>query len=183
MARDTVLLTADDMRRALSRMAHEMVEHNHGAEGMVLAGMRTRGVPMAHRIAAAISSFEEVDVPVGALDINLYRDDLGRRPQPQVRPTAFPVDINGKCVVLVDDVLFTGRSTRGAMDALTDLGRPNQIQLAVLVDRGHRELPIRADYVGRNVPTAANEEIQVRMTEVDGADEVLLVANEGKVLV
>ncbi len=179
MPKATVLLTADDMRRALTRMAHEVVERNHGAADVVLAGLRTRGVPLAHRLAAAIARIEGVEVPVGALDINLYRDDLTRRPQPLVRPTSLPVDINGKRVVLVDDVLFTGRSIRAAMDAITDLGRPLHMQLAVLVDRGHRELPIRADYVGKNVPTALEEQVRVRVSEVDGADEVVLMTDDG----
>ena len=182
MTEGIVLLTATAMRRVLTRMAHEVVERNHGAENVVLAGLQTRGVPLAHRLASAIARIEEVEVPVGSLDINLYRDDLTSRPQPLVRPTTFPVDINGKCVVLVDDVLFTGRSIRAAMDALMDLGRPIQMQLAILVDRGHRELPIRADYVGKNVPTALNEEIQVRISEFDESEEVVLVTHEGKVL-
>ena len=176
MPRATVLLTADEMRRAITRMAHEVVEHNHGARDVVLAGLRTRGVPLAQRLAAVIGRVEGVPVPVGSLDINLYRDDLSSHPQPVVRPTAFPVDINGKCVVLVDDVLFTGRSVRAALDALTDLGRPKLVQLAVLVDRGHRELPVRADYVGKNAPTSLNEDVEVRVTEVDGEDQVVLVA-------
>ena len=181
MPKTTVLLTADEMRRAVTRMAHEIVERNHGARDVVLAGLRTRGVPLAQRLASVIQRIEGVAAPVGFLDINLYRDDLSSRPQPMVRPTAFPVDIDGKCVVLVDDVLFTGRSARAALDALTDLGRPRLVQLAVLVDRGHRELPIRADYVGKNVPTAQGEEVRVRVTEVDGEDEVVLVADEGRV--
>ncbi len=183
MPSETVLLTADDMRRALTRIAHEVVERNHGAADIVLAGLQTRGVPLARRLATAIAGIEGVDVPVGSLDINLYRDDLTSRPQPLVRPTTFPVGINGKDVVLVDDVLFTGRSVRAAMDALTDLGRPNQVQLAVLVDRGHRELPIRPDYVGKNVPTSLNEEVQVRVTEVDFEDQVVLVVHERRVMV
>ena len=183
MPSETVLLTADDMRRALTRIAHEVVERNHGAADIVLAGLQTRGVPLARRLATAIAGIEGVDVPVGSLDINLYRDDLTSRPQPLVRPTTFPVDINGKDVVLVDDVLFTGRSVRAAMDALTDLGRPNQVQLAVLVDRGHRELPIRPDYVGKNVPTSLNEEVQVRVSEVDFEDQVVLVVHERRVMV
>ena len=175
----TTLLTAADMRRALIRMAHEIVERNHGAGELVLAGLQTRGVPLAHRLAAAIALIEGVEVPVGALDINLYRDDLTSRPQPLVRPTSLPVDINDMTVVLVDDVLFTGRSIRAGMDALTDLGRPQQIQLAIMVDRGHRELPVRADYVGKNVPTSLDEKVRVHVTEVDGDDEVVLVAHEG----
>ena len=183
MPDETVLLTADDMRRALTRMAHEIVERNHGADRLILAGLRTRGVPLAHRIARQIAAFEEVEVPVASLDINLYRDDLSSRPQPLVGPTAFPVGVDDMRVVLVDDVLFTGRSVRAALDALTDLGRPQEVQLAVLVDRGHRELPIRADYVGKNVPTALGQEVRVQMEEVDGQDQVVLVSREGRVTV
>lgn len=180
-AEQTVLLTADDIRRALTRMAHEIVERNHGAGEMVLAGLQTRGVPLAHRIARIISGFEGAEVPVASLDINLYRDDLSSRAQPLVRPTAFPTSVDGMRIVLVDDVLFTGRSIRAAMDALTDLGRPKVVQLAVLVDRGHRELPVRADYVGKNVPTALDQEVQVQVVEVDGQDQVVLIAPERKV--
>jgi|FaiFalDrversion2_1042247.scaffolds.fasta_scaffold00269_4 pyrimidine operon attenuation protein/uracil phosphoribosyltransferase len=174
--RQYVLMTADDIRRAVHRIAHEIIERNKGVEGVVLVGMRTRGVPLAHRLAEAIRQFEGQAVPVGALDIGLYRDDLpylGLRPS--LRPSDIPMDIEGKRVVLVDDVLYTGRSIRAALDALTDFGRPGQVQLAVLVDRGHRELPIRADYVGRNVPTSRREEVQVRLREVDGRDEVVLL--------
>jgi len=174
--RQYVLMTADDIRRAVHRIAHEIIKRNKGVEGVVLVGMRTRGVPLAHRLAEAIRQFEGQAVPVGALDIGLYRDDLpylGLRPS--LRPSDIPMDIEGKRVVLVDDVLYTGRSIRAALDALTDFGRPGQVQLAVLVDRGHRELPIRADYVGRNVPTSRREEVQVRLREVDGRDEVVLL--------
>jgi pyrimidine operon attenuation protein/uracil phosphoribosyltransferase len=176
-----VLLTADDIRRILTRLAHEIVEHNRGAEDMVLVGIMTRGVPLAQRLGSLINDFESVAVPVGSLDINLYRDDLGRglpggKQTPVLHPTRMPASIAGRRIILVDDVLYTGRSIRAALDALVDLGRPESIQAAVLVDRGHRELPIRADYVGKNVPTSRNEEIQVRLTEVDGEDEVLLVS-------
>lgn len=183
MPGERLLLSADDLRRVIQRMAHEIVERNQGASDLLLVGLQRRGVPLAHRIAAAIASFEKVDVPVGALDINLYRDDLTSRPQPLVRPTELPVDVSGRVVVLVDDVFYTGRTTRAALNALMDLGRPKQVQLAVMVDRGHRELPLRADYVGKNVPTARNEEIQVRVEEIDGANEVVLVEHEGRVLV
>jgi pyrimidine operon attenuation protein/uracil phosphoribosyltransferase len=175
-------MNQDDMRRVIRRMSHEIVERNRGAEGLMLVGLQRRGVPIAQRLAAAISEFEKVDVPVGALDINLYRDDLTSRPQPLVRPTELPISVEGLVVVLVDDVFYTGRTTRAALNALMDLGRPRQVQLAVMVDRGHRELPIRADYVGKNVPTALNEEIQVRVTEFDGVEEVVLVEHEGEVL-
>lgn len=173
------ILSSDDIRRALTRIAHEIVERNRGVEELVLAGMHTRGVPLAHRIASAIEGFEGARIPVGTLDIGLYRDDLHARTRPVVHTTDFPVTIDDKRVVLVDDVLFTGRSIRAALDALTDLGRPKQVQLAVLVDRGHRELPIRADYVGKNLPTSRNEEIQVRLRETDDQDEVVLV-QEGR---
>ena len=164
------LMNSDDMRRVISRMAHEIIERNQGATDLILVGLQRRGVPLANRVAAAIEAFEHVSVPVGALDINLYRDDLTSRPQPLVRPTTLPVSVDGRVVVLVDDVFYTGRTTRAALNALMDLGRPKQIQLAVMVDRGHRELPIRADYVGKNVPTSRNEEIQVRVTEFDEKD-------------
>ncbi len=182
MPEDQLLMTSDDMRRVISRIAHEIVERNHGAEGLLLVGLQRRGVPQARRIRDAIAEFEHVDVPVGALDINLYRDDLTSRPQPLVRPTTLPVSVDERVVVLVDDVFYTGRTARAALNALMDLGRPKQVQLAVMVDRGHRELPIRADYVGKNVPTAQNEEIQVRVDEFDSTDEVLLVRHERSIL-
>ncbi len=168
-------MSAQDVRRALSRIAHEILERNHGTEGLALVGMRTRGLPLARRLAARIQEFEGQLVPVGALDIGLYRDDVGLRARPVVHSSDIPFSVEGRNVVLVDDVLFTGRSTRAALDALTDYGRPKTVQLAVLIDRGHRELPIRADYVGKNVPTALGEEIQVRLEEVDGEDEVLIL--------
>ena len=175
MADERLILTSEEMRRALTRIAHEVVESNKGLNGLMLVGIRRKGVPLARRIADAIASFESASVPVGALDINLYRDDLTSRPQPLVRPTEMPVSIAGKTVVLVDDVLFTGRTVRSALDALTDLGRPRIVQLAVLVDRGHHELPIRADYVGKNVPTSLDEIVQVRVSEIDGVEEVAIV--------
>jgi len=170
------ILTPNDIRRALVRIAHEIDERNGGLGEVILVGIRRRGVPLAERIAAAIADFEGVKVPVGQLDITLYRDDLSLRgPAPLVRKTAIQPDITGKVVVLVDDVLYTGRTVRAALDALADLGRPARIQLAVLVDRGHRELPIRADFVGKNVPTARAERVEVRLRESDGEDEVLIV--------
>lgn len=176
-------MTGEEMRRALVRIAHEVVEKNKGCQGVVFVGMRTRGVPLAQRLAAAISDFEGEDVPVGALDIGLYRDDLSYlATQPIIRPSAIPTGIAGKSVVLVDDVLFTGRSIRAAMDALIDYGRPRRIQLAVLVDRGHREIPIRADYVGKNIPTSLEEEVQVLLRETDGQDAVVLLTNKGGTL-
>ena len=170
-----VILTSDEIRRALARIAHEILERNDGIVGVVLVGMHTRGVPLAKRLAQYLKEFEGEDVPVGALDIGLYRDDISDGVRPLMRPTELPVDIQGQRVVLVDDVLYTGRSIRAAMDALTDFGRASEIQLAVLVDRGHRELPIRADYVGKNLPTSLEEDVGVRMTEIDGVDEVLLL--------
>ena len=162
---------ADDLRRAHTRIAHEIVERNHGADRLVLIGLYTRGVAVAHRLAEAITSFEHVPVPVGALDVAFYRDDIGMRSVQPLGPTEVPVDITGKVVVLVDDVLFTGRTARAALDALTELGRPEAVQLAVLVDRGHRELPIRADFVGKNLPTKALEDVRVRLAEVDGDED------------
>ena len=169
------ILSAEDMRRAITRIAHEIVERNQGIEGLVLAGIRTRGTPLAHRLAERIADIEARNVPVGALDIGLYRDDIASGSPPVVHSTEIPQDVDSRKLVLVDDVLFTGRTIRAALDALIDFGRPKQVQLAVLVDRGHRELPIRADYVGKNIPTTLREQVQVRLTEVDGRDEVVLV--------
>jgi pyrimidine operon attenuation protein/uracil phosphoribosyltransferase len=169
------VLSGDDIRRALTRISHEILERHRGVDGLVLVGVRTRGIPLAHRIAKRIEEFEETRVAVGSLDVRPYRDDAPQRPRAEVKaPDKFPVDINGSKVLLVDDVLFTGRTARAALDALTDLGRPQQVQLVVLVDRGHRELPIRPDYVGKNIPTALTERVQVRLTEIDGKDEVVL---------
>jgi pyrimidine operon attenuation protein / uracil phosphoribosyltransferase len=173
------LLGADDIRRVLTRIAHEIVEAHHGAADLVLIGMRTRGVPLAQRLAAVIEAIEGHAVPVGTLDIGLYRDDLTTRGMSvKIGPSQIPTDIAGRLVVLVDDVLFTGRSIRAALDALTDLGRPQRIELAVLVDRGHRELPIRADFVGRNIPTSRSDNVRVRLEETDGLDQVTLVSLE-----
>jgi pyrimidine operon attenuation protein / uracil phosphoribosyltransferase len=166
-----VVFDADDLRRAHTRIAHEIVERNHGATELVLVGLYTRGVAVARRLSAAIEAFEGVTVPVGALDVAFYRDDIGLRPVQPLGSTEVPVDVSGKVVVLVDDVLFTGRTARAALDALTELGRPHSVQLAVLVDRGHRELPIRADFVGKNLPTKRAEDVRVRMAEVDGGDD------------
>lgn len=171
-----------DVRRALVRIAHEIIERNQGVQNLVLVGMRTRGVPLAQRLARTLRDLEGVVVPLGQLDITLYRDDIAMRHlQPIVRRTEIQTDITGKRVVLVDDVLYTGRSIRAAMDAVMDFGRPDRIQLMVLVDRGHRELPIRADYVGKNVPTARDEEVQVRLAETDGRDEVVIQRPDGAV--
>ena len=172
-----ILMTPEDIRRTLARIAHETIERNKAIDHLILVGMRTRGVPLAKRLAANIENFEGLKIPVGALDITPYRDDLASlNVQPLVKRTDIPVNIDGKSIVLVDDVLYTGRSTRAAMDALIDLGRPQSIQLAVLVDRGHRELPIRADYVGKNIPSSRDEEIQVRLVETDGIDEVTIIS-------
>jgi pyrimidine operon attenuation protein/uracil phosphoribosyltransferase len=167
------VMDADDMRRALVRIAHEIIEKNKGAERVALVGIRRRGVPLADRLAAAIERIEGVTVPAGTLDIALYRDDLTLR-QPVVGPTAIPFPLEDRVVVLVDDVFYTGRTSRSALNALMDLGRPAAIQLAVLVDRGHRELPIRPDYVGRNIPTAQDEIVQVRVSGLDAEDRVSL---------
>jgi pyrimidine operon attenuation protein/uracil phosphoribosyltransferase len=169
------VLDGPGIARAVTRIAHEIVERNKGVEGVVLIGLRSRGVELAQRIAARLEEIEGVKVPVGALDITLYRDDFGRAAnQPLLRRTEIPFAIDDKKVVLVDDVLFTGRTTRAALDGLMDLGRPRLVQLAVLVDRGHRELPIRADYVGKNLPTSHQEAVQVLMVEEDGVDKVVI---------
>lgn len=174
---EKAVMSAEDIRRALTRIAHEILERNRGAEDLVLVGVHTRGVYLAQRLAELLREFESAHVPSGALDIGLYRDDLAtRRSGLSLGKTDIPVHIGSKLVVLVDDVLFTGRTVRAALDALTDFGRPHSIQLAVLVDRGHRELPIRADYVGKNLPTSRLEEVQVRLVEVDGRDEVAILA-------
>jgi len=167
------IMGAEDIRRATVRISHEIVEKQAGTGGLVLVGIQRRGVPLAHRIAAAIQEHEGATVPVGALDITFYRDDLSMvAQQPVVKGTAIPFDLNGRTVVLVDDVLYTGRTIRAAMDALIDFGRPQAIRLAVLVDRGHRELPIRADHVGKNVPTSREEVVHVMLEETDGEDAV-----------
>ncbi|MGH2677907.1 MAG: bifunctional pyr operon transcriptional regulator/uracil phosphoribosyltransferase PyrR [Actinomycetota bacterium] len=167
------LLDAAEIRRAMTRIAHEVLERNKGADGLVLVGIAARGDDLARRLAVEIERIEGAEVPVGALDISFYRDDIGMRKEaPEVHETRIPFDISGKTVILVDDVLFTGRTIRAAMDALVDLGRPRAIQLAVLVDRGHRELPIRADYVGKNAPTRAEDLVRVLIEETDGADAV-----------
>jgi pyrimidine operon attenuation protein / uracil phosphoribosyltransferase len=179
-----VVMDADRVSRALTRIAHEIVERNRGVADLALVGVRSRGVPLARRLAHALKQISGEDVPTGALDITLYRDDLMRNqvgPQPVVRKTEIPFSIDNRTIVLVDDVLYTGRTTRAALDALIDFGRPKAIQLVVLVDRGHRELPIKADYVGKNVPTASQESVQVRLREIDAVenDEVTIDRGEG----
>ena len=170
-----IVMDADRMARTLTRIAHEILERHRGLEGLALVGIRARGVPIAARLAAQLRELTHAEVPTGALDITLYRDDLMRHavgPQPLIRRTEIPFSIDDRLILLVDDVLYTGRTIRAALDALIDFGRPRAIQLVVLVDRGHRELPIRADYVGRNIPTSRQQSVQVRVREVDGRDEV-----------
>jgi pyrimidine operon attenuation protein/uracil phosphoribosyltransferase len=172
---DRQIMTGDEIRRAIVRISHEIVEKQAGTQGLALVGIQRRGVPLAQRVANAIEEHEGVSLPVGALDITFYRDDLSLvAQQPIVKGTDLPFDLNGATVVLVDDVLYTGRTVRAAMDALIDFGRPRAIRLAVLIDRGHRELPIRADHVGKNVPTSREEIVHVRLVEVDGEDEVTI---------
>lgn len=173
-----VIMTPEDISRSLARITHEIIERNKTTEHLILVGMLTRGVPLAKRLVANMENIDDSRISVGSLDISLYRDDLySLNPQHIVQRTDIPVTIDDKTVVLVDDVLYTGRSIRAAMDALIDLGRPQSIQLAVLIDRGHRELPIRADYVGKNIPSAKDEEIQVRLSEIDGLDAVFIIKN------
>jgi pyrimidine operon attenuation protein/uracil phosphoribosyltransferase len=170
-----IVMDADRMARSITRIAHEIVERNRGVEHLALIGIRARGVPIAARLATEIKGIAGVDVPTGALDITLYRDDLRHHaagPQPVIRRTDVPFSIDDRLILLVDDVLFTGRTIRAAFDALIDFGRPRAIQLVALIDRGHRELPIRADYVGRNIPTSRQQSVQVRLVEIDGRDEV-----------
>jgi pyrimidine operon attenuation protein/uracil phosphoribosyltransferase len=172
-----VVMDAERISRTLTRIAHEIVERNKGVDSVALVGIRTRGVPLARRVARTLREITGDEVPTGALDITLYRDDLMRHavgPQPVVRRTEIPFSIDNRTIVLVDDVLFTGRTIRAALDALIDFGRPKAIQLICLVDRGHRELPIKADYVGKNLPTSLRESVQVRLQEIDGQDEVVL---------
>src|SRR5262247_781056 len=172
-----VVMDADRIARTLTRIAHEIVERNKGVDGLALVGVRAGGVPIARRLPRMLKQISGDDVPTGALDITLYRDDLMRHPvgpQPVIRRTEIPFSIDDKKILLVDDVLYTGRTTRAALDALIDFGRPQAIQLVVLVDRGHRELPIKADYVGKNLPTSLKQSVQVRLQEIDGTDEVLI---------
>jgi pyrimidine operon attenuation protein / uracil phosphoribosyltransferase len=170
-----LVLQQADIQRALTRISHEILESNRGSDDLVLLGIPTRGVMLAERIAGIIGSLEQRDIPVGALDVTMYRDDLDRHPTRTPRPTRIPESgVDGRTVVLVDDVLYSGRTIRAALDAIGDLGRPRAVRLAVLVDRGHRELPIRADFVGKNLPSAAAERVNVRLTEIDGDDAVAI---------
>jgi pyrimidine operon attenuation protein/uracil phosphoribosyltransferase len=174
------VLSAPDITRVLTRIAHEILEHNKGSANLVLLGIPTRGVALAHRLAERIAGVEGTEVPYGSLDVTMYRDDLRRHPVRSLERTQIPDSgVDGKVVVLVDDVLFSGRTIRAALDALGDVGRPAAVRLAVLVDRGHRELPIRADHVGKNIPTAVAERVSVHLTEYDGTDEVLLAEADG----
>src|SRR3954468_23867717 len=180
-----VVLDADRISRSLARIAHEILERNRGIDELALVGIRTRGVPLARRLAKAIKDISGHEPPCGALDITLYRDDLSGNtnavgPQPVIHKTEINFSIDGKLILLVDDVLYTGRTIRAALDALIDFGRPRAIQLIVLVDRGHRELPIKADYVGKNIPTSSTQSVQVHLMEIDGVDEVLLNGPEGE---
>jgi len=174
------VLDAEEVRRALTRIAHEILERTHGGGQVILLGIPTRGVPLARRLAARIGEFEGLEVPCGSLDVTMHRDDLRLRPARALGRTDLPMGgVDGKTIVLVDDVLYSGRTVRAALDALTDLGRPKAVQLAVLVDRGHRELPIRADYVGKNLPTSQREVVRVLLSEVDGQD-VVLIGEDGR---
>lgn len=179
MKKKTVVLDQAAINRALTRIAHEILEHNKGGENLVLVGIKTRGVPIAKRLQEKIAQIEQITVPIGELDITLYRDDLQEKSTaPTLIATNIDVDIQDKTIVLVDDVLYTGRTVRAAMDAVMDISRPSQIQLAVLIDRGHRELPIRADYVGKNIPTSKEEVISVGITELDEMDEVSILEKQ-----
>ena len=172
------VMDAGDVDRAIRRISHEILEKNRGCDDLVLLGIQTRGVPLAERLAGALEEIEGSAVAAGSLDIGLYRDDLDQRPKKELGATSIPIPIGGKTVILVDDVLYTGRTIRAALDALADIGRPSRIQLAVLVDRGHRELPIRPDYIGKNVPTSRSERVSVHLVERDGDDGVIIESRE-----
>ena len=174
MSESTLILNAPAIQRALTRIAHEIAEKNEAGSEVVVVGIQRGGVPLGQRLGVLLTGIWGQPVPTGSLDVSMHRDDLDHRAAPNVQPTVIPFDVTGKTVVLVDDVLFSGRTVRAAMDALNDFGRPRRIQLAVLVDRGHRELPIKADFVGKNVPTAHTERVRVRLTEMGGADEVVI---------
>lgn len=174
MSESIVILTGLAIERALKRIAHEIAERNEAGNEVVVVGIQRGGVPLAQRLSRMLGEIWAQPVPTGQLDVSMHRDDLDQRVAPQVQPTVIPFDVTGRTVVLVDDVLFSGRTVRAAMDALNDFGRPRQIQLAVLIDRGHRELPIKADFVGKNVPTGRDENVHVRLVEEGGTDEVVL---------
>ena len=174
MSEPTLILNAPAIQRALTRIGHEIAERNEAGSEVVVVGIQRGGVPLGQRLGTLLTGIWGQPVPTGSLDVSMHRDDLDHRAAPNVQPTVIPFDVTGKTVVLVDDVLFSGRTVRAAMDALNDFGRPRRIQLAVLVDRGHRELPIKADFVGKNVPTAHTERVRVRLTEMGGADEVVI---------
>lgn len=174
------VIDAVTMKRALTRITYEIIERNQGIEDLVIIGIKTRGIYIAQRIAQRLKQLESVDIPVGELDITLYRDDKKEMEEPEINASSIPVDLEGKEVILVDDVLYTGRTIRAALDALMDYGRPQRISLAVLVDRGHRELPIRPDFIGKNIPTSLSEEIVVEMEEVDGKDRILIRNGENR---
>src|SRR5712691_4235885 len=178
MHESTLILNASALNRALTRIAHEIAERNESSNEVALVGIQRGGVPLAHRLSLLLAGIWSHPVPAGSLDVSMHRDDLDQRAAPNVLPTVIPFDVAGKTVVLVDDVLFSGRTVRAAMDALNDFGRPKRIQLAVLIDRGHRELPIKADFVGKNVPTALNERVDVRLLE-DGQDDVVQLERQG----
>jgi pyrimidine operon attenuation protein/uracil phosphoribosyltransferase len=174
-----LIMDSKTIARSMMRISHEILERNRGAKNMAILGIKTRGAYLAERIAKIIESIEETEIPVGLMDINLYRDDTqGKKEQPIIQKTEILFDVVNKIIILVDDVLFTGRTIRAALDQIVDFGRPNSIQLAVLVDRGHRELPIRADYIGKNIPTSADELVKVKITEVDGEDSVSIVKDQ-----
>ncbi len=175
MSENSTILTGPAIQRALTRIAHEIAERNQNSQEVVVVGIQTGGVPLALRIGGMLAKLWGHAVPAGQLDVSMHRDDLDRRAAPNVHPTVIPFDVTGRTVVLVDDVLFSGRTTRAAMDALNDFGRPKKLQLAVLIDRGHRELPIKADYVGKNVPTAPTDSVRVKLAELGDPDEVVLV--------
>lgn len=173
---EIIVMNEEEIRRVMVRIAHQIVEKNHGCDNLVFAGMVTRGVPISARLSGIIREFEKIEIPTGTLDISLYRDDIPFHSLPRaLKKTTLPTGITGKNVVIIDDVLYTGRSIRAAMDELMDFGRPKTIQLAVLVDRGHRELPIRPDFIGKNLPTSLDEEVEVRLKEIDGRDEVAII--------
>ena len=178
MIEKAMILNSADMDRVIKRISHEILERNRGSGDLAIIGLQKRGVPLARRICSKIEEFEVSKVPLGMLDISLYRDDFGRKIKSEIGKTEVDFDVTDKNVILVDDVLFTGRTIRAALDAIIDLGRPNSIQLVVLIDRGHRELPIRADYVGKNLPTARNEMVEVKLEETDGEDSVILVEKD-----